>query len=119
MPRKKSLATIQEQRKKLEAIERQIIKEMTTEVGEGMLTLFLQDPNNSLWKKSPQLLTRLEELSVAKGKAEKSMKGVPDSSGSSALTCPHKPRVETSIDPRDKPENRPAKFVRDIPDIEL
>jgi len=67
MSKKKSLRSIQAEKHRLENIERQIIDEMTAVVGRGTLNLFVQDPTNPLWRKDPQMLARLQELTTAGG----------------------------------------------------
>lgn len=119
MPRKKSLATIQEQRRKLEAIEKEIIGEMTAELGQGFLALFLQDPSNSLWQGNPQLLARLEELAAAKGKtvcsstklSKSSLGAIQNNRDTKSINSPS---INYQI-----PHSHQARFVPDVPDAEL
>jgi hypothetical protein len=119
MPRKKSLATIQEQRRKLEAIEKEIIGEMTAELGQGLLALFLQDPSNSLWRDNPQLLVRLEELAAAKGKTVGSSTKMSKSSPGAILNNPENKSIDTSSINHQIPHNHQARFIPDVPDAEL
>ncbi|MGE4345540.1 MAG: hypothetical protein AB7F20_14920 [Geoalkalibacter sp.] len=119
MPRKKSLATIQEQRRKLEAIEKEIIGEMTAELGQGLLALFLKDPSNSLWQGNPQLLARLEELAAAKGKTVCSSTKLSKSSpgairNNQEIKSINSPSINHQI-----PHSHKARFISDVPDAEL
>lgn len=119
MPRKKSLATIQEQRRKLEAIEKEIIGEMTAELGQGLLALFLKDPSNSLWRGNPQLLARLEELAAAKGKTVCSSTKMSKSSPGAIQNNPVTKSINSPSINHQIPHSHQARFVPDVPDAEL
>jgi len=119
MPRKKSLATIQEQRRKLEAIEKEIIGEMTAELGQGLLALFLKDPSNSLWRGNPQLLARLEELAAAKGKTICSSTKMSKSSPGAIHINRDKKSINSPSINNQMPHINQARFISDVPDAEL
>ena len=119
MPRKKSLATIQEQRRKLEAIEKEIIGEMTAELGQGLLALFLKDPSNSLWRGNPQLLARLEELAAAKGKAICSPTKLSKSSLGAIRNNQETESINSSSINHQIPHSNQARFISDVPDAEI
>ena len=119
MPRKKSLATIQEQRRKLEAIEKEIIGEMTAELGQGLLALFLKDPSNSLWRGNPQLLARLEELAAAKGKTVGSSTKMSKSSPGAIENNRDTKSINSPLINHQIPHSHQARFVPDVPDAEL
>ena len=119
MPRKKSLATIQEERRKLETIEKEIIGEMTAELGQGLLALFLQDPSNSLWQGNPQLLARLEELAAAKGKTVGSSTKMSKSSPGAIRNNRDTKSVNSPSINHQIPHSHQARFISDVPDAEL
>lgn len=122
MSKPKKLATILEKRKELAAIQQEIVAEMVQEVGTMTVVLFKTSPSNPMWRRMPELESKLAELAkiskVRKFKVSASPQAATERSETDLPNMGCTPG-EQRFEKGERPSFQAKGFVPDIPDGEL
>ena len=122
MSNSKKLATILEKRKELAAIQQEIVAEMIQEVGAMTVVLFKASPSHPLWRRMPELESRLAELAkISKVRKFKVSVSPPTAAERSVTDLPNMGCTpgEHRFEKEERPSFQAKGFVPDIPDGEL
>ena len=122
MSKPKKLATILEKRKELAAIQQEIVAEMVQEVGTMTVVLFKASPSHPMWRRMPELESKLAELAkiskVRKFKVSASPQAPTEKSETDLSNMGCTPG-EQHFEKEGRPSFQAKGFVPDIPDGEL
>lgn len=111
----KSLADV---RRELRQIEQSIINESILEAGEMAIGIYKDQPDHPVFEEFQEFGKKLAELAEVvgpgkRGQPERLRSGIEQSKPSEKL------RAQSEKLDREKPENKPGRFVKDVPDNEI
>lgn len=120
MGRKKSIdrriagKSLAEVRQELRQIEQSIISDSIREAGQMAVDVFRKEPNHSVFNDFPEFGEKLAELAEVVGGGKR-----PQASRKTDPNTTEKPNIREEIPEADKAENKPGRFVSDVPDEDL
>jgi len=107
----KSLAEV---RQELRQIEQSIISDSIREAGQMAVDVFRKEPDHTVFNDFPEFGEKLAELAEVVGGVKRSQVNQ-----KTEPKAKENPKIRKEKPETEKPENKPGKFVSDVPDEDL